>query len=115
MIKGEIRYEKLEGVGDSVPKEYSDPKYVIKNAYTIASNKWTIVVQQTLYKQLENLKKGSTNNPTWKAAADAIQVMYNNGYVQNGNKWDKIYGPKTADAVKKTQIAVKNGYNPVSL
>ena len=47
----------LDRLDISVPQQYEDPKYVIKNAETIVSNKWTVIIQETLWKQKDSIKK----------------------------------------------------------
>lgn len=98
-----IRFEKLSGVGDQVPAQYQNPEYVIKNAETIVANKWTVAVQQTLWAQYDMLRSNSADTGSgveYKKAAEAVKKMHDKSFVQNGNKWDKTFGPDTKAALQ---------------
>lgn len=108
-----LPYKKIAGVGEQVPSKYEDPEYVIKNAETIVSNRWTIVVQQTLWAQYDTIKRNADRNSNYQKAADAINQMHQSGFVQNGNKWDKIFGQDTKAALEAVRDL--SSYKPVPI
>lgn len=100
----------------SVPAEYDNPKYVIKNAETIVSNKWTIVLQETLWKQKESIKKLIGKNPDAQAAVTALDSMNTQSRKKNGS-WDRTFkkGNSTDKALQAVRKLISSGYSPVKV
>ncbi len=112
-----VRIMNIEGRLDiSVPSEYEDPKYVIKNAETIVANKWTVIVQETLWNQKDEIKKLIGKNPNAQSAVTAIDLMNAQSRKKDG-KWDRTFskGRSTDKALQAVRKLVESGYNPVSV
>ena len=100
----------------AVPEEYKDPKYVIKNAENIVANKWTVIIQETLWKQKESIKKLVGKNPNAQGAVTAIDLMNNQSRKKDGS-WDRLYkkGSSTDKALQEVRKLVASGYSPVEV
>lgn len=98
----------------SVPSEYEDPKYVIKNAETIVANKWTVIIQETLWKQKDEIKKLIGKNPNAQNAVTAIDLM-NTQSRKKDRSWDRTFtkGGSTDKALQAVRKMVESGYSPV--
>ncbi len=103
-----------------IPKQYDDSKYVIKNASDIISNRFTIIVQETLSNQLspisfiiqngEKLRKKELD--AYKQAYEQIKKMVKKSKKNDGS-WDKTSGLELQLAIKDTQNLIENyGYEP---
>lgn len=104
-----------------IPKEYEDSKYVIVNATTIISNRFTIIVQETLSNQLLPIFSKIENDgkrmrkeelDAYKQAYEQIKLMVKKSKKKNGS-WDKTSGIELQLAIKDTQNLINNyGYKP---
>jgi len=120
-----VRFVPIEGRTNELklPSEYNDPKYVINNALTVVSNKWTEVLQQTLWQQKEKVEKvanefknNETNNQVLaaKKALEALNKMEKESRKSDG-KWDRTFkqGGATDLALTAIKDFMKIGYEPV--
>jgi hypothetical protein len=120
-----VRFVPIEGRTNELklPSEYNDPKYVINNALTVVSNKWTEVLQQTLWQQKEEVEKvanefkiNETNNQvlTARKTLDALNKMEKESKKSDG-KWDRTFkqGGTTDLALSAIKDFMKIGYEPV--
>lgn len=114
--KAGVRVMNLNRLDISVPLEYENPKYVIKNAETIVSNKWTVVLQETLWKQKESIKKLVGKNPNAQAAVTALDSMNTQSRRKDGS-WDRIFkkGSTTDKALQAVRKLISSGYSPVKV
>ena len=109
-----VRVMNLKRVDISVPQEYENSQYVLKNAETIISNKWTVVVQQTLWNQRESIKSLVGKNPNAQAALSAIDAMNTQSRKKDGS-WDRSFtkGGSTDKALQAVRKLVSSGYKPI--
>lgn len=104
-----------------IPKQYENSKYVIKNALDIISNKFTIIVQETLSYQMfpmvsiieddgKRIRKEELD--AYKQAYEQIKLMVKKSKKKDGS-WDKTSGRELQLAIKYTQNLINNyGYEP---
>ncbi len=111
-----VRVMNLDRLDISVPQQYEDPKYVIKNAETIVSNKWTIVLQETLWKQKESIKKLVGKNTDAQSAVTALDSMNTQSRKKDGS-WDRTFkkGSTTDKALQAVRKLISSGYSPVKV
>lgn len=111
-----VRVMNLDRLDISVPGEYENPKYVIKNAETIVANKWTVIIQETLWKQKDQIKKLVGKNPNAQAAISALDSMNTQSRRKDGS-WDRTFkkGSSTEKALQLVRKLVASGYSPVSV
>jgi len=104
-----------------IPKQYKDSKYVIKYAFDIISNRYTMIVQETLSNQLlpifsmiENANKRIRKEEldAYEQAYEQIKLMVKKSKKKDGS-WDKTSGIELQLAIEDTQNLINNyGYEP---
>jgi len=111
-----VRVMNTKEVSISVPQEYENAAYVLKNADTIVSNKWTIVLQETLWKQKDAIRQLVGKNPNAQLAISSIDEMNRNGRKKDGT-WDRKFskGGSTDKALQAVRKLVSSGYKPVNV
>ena len=111
-----VRVMNLDRLDISVPQQYEDPKYVIKNAETIVSNKWTVIIQETLWKQKDSIKKLVGKNPDAQAAITSLDSMNTQSRRKDG-LWDRTFkkGSTTEKALILVRKLVDSGYSPAKV
>ena len=111
-----VRVMNLDRLDISVPQQYEDPKYVIKNAETIVSNKWTVIIQETLWKQKDSIKKLVGKNPDAQAAITSLDSMNTQSRRKDG-LWDRTFkkGNTTEKALMLVRKLVDSGYSPAKV
>lgn len=114
--KSGARVMNLDRLDISVPTEYENPRYVIKNAETIVANKWTVILQETLWKQKESIKKLVGKNPDAQAAITALDSMNTQSRRKDGS-WDRTFkkGSSTDKALQLVRKLISSGYSPVKV
>ena len=111
-----VRVMNIGRVDISVPQEYENPSYVIKNANTIVSNKWTVILQETLWRQKEGIRKLIGKDPNAQYAVTAIDEMNKLSRKKDGS-WDRKFskGGATDKALQAVRKVIASGYKPVKI
>jgi len=106
----------LKKIDIAVPQEYENPSYVLKNAETIISNKWTVIVQETLWAQRNSIEKIAGTNPNARQAVTALDAMNKQSRKKDGG-WDRKFtkGGATDKALQAVRKVAYSGYKPIKV
>ena len=110
------RIMNLKKIDIAVPQEYENPSYVLKNAETIISNKWTVIVQETLWAQRNSIEKIAGTNPNARQAVTALDAMNKQSRKKDGG-WDRKFtkGGATDKALQAVRKVAYSGYKPIKV